>query len=106
MKYWVILICVYVFVIYLLNKDGGEMKKVDSLKPQSTEKPCGVGDENCISKVRDRFTNTGKNILGEKYLGNGKFGITFMDAQKPGAFEATVYTDCDCNVINADVRQF
>lgn len=63
----------------------------------------GVGNEGCISKVRERFSNTGKNILGEEYLGNGTFGISFMDTQHPGAFKAKVFTDCNCNITNVDI---
>lgn len=62
-----------------------------------------IGDQGCISKVRENFTNTGKTILGEEYIGNGKFGISFMDSQHPGAFNATVTTDCNCNVTNVNV---
>lgn len=62
------------------------------------------GTENCISKVRENFNNTGKTILGEEYLGNGKFGISFMDSQHPGAaYNATVKTDCNCNVLDVNV---
>lgn len=66
----------------------------------------GPGNEQCIDNVRVRYTNTGKTILGEKYLGNGIFGISFMDNQNPGAFTATIKTDCNCNIINAQVSSF
>lgn len=63
----------------------------------------GVGSENCIEKVRASFTSTGKTILGEQYLGSGRFGISFMDNQHPGAYNATVSTDCKCNITNSNV---
>jgi hypothetical protein len=62
-----------------------------------------IGNENCISKVRERFKNTGKNILGEEYIGNGIFGISFIDDQYTDTYNAKVSTDCNCNVINIDV---
>lgn len=68
---------------------------------QNSEK-C-VGNRGCISAVRDRFKNTGKSILGEEYLEDGKFGISFMDGQHPGAYNAVVFTDCNCNITNVDV---
>ena len=63
----------------------------------------GAGNENCIESVRTSLTNTGKTILGEQYLGNGRFGISFMDNQHPGAYNATIYTDCKCNITNSNV---
>ena len=63
-----------------------------------------IGNQDCISNIRKNFSNTGKRILGEEYLGNGKFGISFMDGQHPGAaYNATISTDCNCNIINSDV---
>jgi hypothetical protein len=62
------------------------------------------GTRACIDQVRSHFTKTGKTILGEEYLNNGIFGITFMDSEHPGAFTARVYTDCKCNITNADVN--
>jgi hypothetical protein len=62
-----------------------------------------IGNEGCISKVRENFISTGKTILGEEYIGNGKFGISFMDSQRPGAYNATVTTDCNCNVTDVNV---
>lgn len=63
----------------------------------------GVGDQSCIDRVRQNFNNTGKTILGEEYLGDGRFGISFMDRQYAGAYNATVSTDCNCNVTNSNV---
>lgn len=63
----------------------------------------GVGNQSCIDRVRQNFTNTGKTILGEEYLGDGRFGISFMDRQYPGAYNATISTDCNCNVTNSNV---
>jgi hypothetical protein len=68
-------------------------------KSNSSSQNC-IGNQSCISNVRENFNNTGKTILGEEYLGNGKFGISFMDSQHSGAFNATVKTDCNCNVTN------
>ena len=64
----------------------------------------GVGNQSCIDKVRQNFNNTGKTILGEEYLDNGRFGISFLDAQYPSAaYNARIYTDCNCNITNVDV---
>ena len=72
-------------------------------KPNQTSTVNCYGNESCISKIRENFSNTGKTILGEEYLGNGKFGISFMDAQHGDAYNATVTTDCNCNVTNVNV---
>ena len=61
------------------------------------------GDENCITKIRDNFNNSGKMILGEEYLGKGKFGISFMDSRYAGAYNATIITDCNCELTNVDI---
>ncbi len=70
------------------------------------EKKC-VGSKNCITSVRRNFVNTGKQILGEEYLGEGQFGISFMDISKGSSyntFNSVVTTDCDCNIINVVVN--
>ncbi len=43
----------------------------------------GPGTNVCIGKVRLNFKNTKKTILGEEYLGNGNFGVTFIERNKP-----------------------
>ena len=72
-------------------------------KPQVQNKSqgcVGFGDESCIDKVRERFSSTGKNILSEQYLGEGQFGISFLDPSKGESFNAKVSTDCNCNILN------
>jgi hypothetical protein len=71
---------------------------------QSTDtyKPC-YGSERCINKVRVNFANTGKQILGEQYLGNGKFGISFLDVTRGEVYNADVTTDCNCAINNVRV---
>lgn len=69
------------------------------------KKECsGAGNEGCISKIRINFAQTGKNILAEKYLGEGKFGIAFMDSQHPGAYDAIVTTDCKCEIVDISIQ--
>lgn len=63
----------------------------------------GFGNESCIDKVRENFVNTGKQILGEEYLGEGLFGISFLDASKGQTFNSKVSTDCNCKILNVDV---
>jgi hypothetical protein len=62
----------------------------------------GFGNESCLDKVRERFT--GKNILSEKYLGDGQFGISFLDASRGESYNAKVSTDCNCKILNLDVE--
>lgn len=61
------------------------------------------GDRSCISKVRENFNNSGKQILGEEYLENGKFGISFLDPSRGEAYNAVVTTDCNCGLTDVDV---
>lgn len=78
-------------------------------KPQKNQSesipvvPCGTGNEKCISTIRNNFSNTGKTILGEEYLGNGNFGITFIDRNRPGSYTARVSTDCNCGITNISI---
>ena len=78
---------------------GGFSKNNNSIASDCT----GAGNENCIESVRTSLTNTGKTILGEQYLGNGRFGVSFMDSQHPGAYNATISTDCKCNITSSNV---
>lgn len=63
----------------------------------------GFGNQGCIEKIRSNFGNTGKNILEERYLGDGRFSISFMDSQYPGAYTARISTDCNCNITSTNV---
>ena len=90
--YFVLFIGITVFL-------GGFSKDKNSVASDCN----GVGSENCIEKVRASFTSTGKTILGEQYLGGGRFGISFMDNQHPGAYNATVSTDCKCDITNSNI---
>ena len=63
-----------------------------------------IGNKNCISDIRENFSNSGKTILGEEYLDNGKFGISFIDAKHTGTvYNATIITDCNCNLKDVNV---
>ena len=89
------------FVLWCL---GSFIDNKDSSKINDGAGNCsGVGSQSCIDKVRQNFTRTGKTILAEEYLGDGRFGISFMDSQHPGAYNATISTDCNCNITNSNV---
>ena len=62
-----------------------------------------IGNESCIDKVRSNFTSSGKQILNENYLGNGKFKITALDPRRGITFNSTVSTDCKCNLTDVKV---
>lgn len=64
----------------------------------------GQGDENCIEKVREHFGKTSVRILGEKYLGNGLFGISFLDPLMGESYNSEVSTDCNCVVLNVSIH--
>ena len=69
--------------------------KVTNELQNATEQCAGLGTESCIDKVRTNFENTNKTILGEVYLGNGNFGITYIDRNRPGSYTTKVSTDCN-----------
>jgi len=98
-------IAIIIGIILILGILGKEDRKSSSSRHErnNSETQSCIGNEGCISKVRENFSNSGKTILGEQYLGNGKFGISFMDSQHPGAFNSTVYTDCNCAITNVSV---
>jgi hypothetical protein len=83
------------------NSNTGNSSSGKNVGTQRQE-PC-YGSENCIQQVRNNFQNSGKQILGEQYLGRGKFGITFLDPSRGEAYNADVSTDCNCNVSNVRV---
>lgn len=102
-------------IIFLLIAFGSEdSNKKKSITPNTEnssstnnngalrQDPC-YGSENCIQQVRNNFQNSGKQILGEQYLGQGKFGITFLDPSRGEAYNADVSTDCNCIIKNVRV---
>jgi hypothetical protein len=91
------------------SKFNPKIESTNLEKPNSKLSPkrddcTGTGNEGCISMIRKQLAKTGKNILGEQYLGNGIFGISFMDSQHPGVYDATISTDCNCNIIDTKVK--
>ncbi len=87
------------------KKSKNSSSSESSNSGQSSRSSACVGSESCINQVRANFGNTGKQILGEDYLGNGTFGISFLDARRGEAYNAKVYTDCNCAVINVNVSR-
>lgn len=82
------------------KKENKSQNSTNIIKSESCE-----GSQNCIENVRVQFSNTNKQILGEEYLGGGKFGISFLDSQRGEAFNAKVYTNCNCEIINVDISR-
>jgi hypothetical protein len=87
----------YAFVYFKFEK------RQNSQIETNTNIPCGSGTEKCITKIRNKFSTTGKTILGEEYLGNGNFGISFIDRNRHGSYTARVSTDCNCGITNVQV---
>ena len=109
------ILSLFTLIIFLLIAFGSEdsNKKSSTISnPENTsstnnngtqrQDPC-YGSENCIQQVRNNFQNSGKQILGEQYLGRGKFEITFLDPSRGEAYNADVSTDCNCKVLNVHV---
>ncbi len=82
------------------TSEGNTSENNSSNETQKTE--C-IGDQNCISDVRNNFTNTNKTILNESYEGEGIFKITALDPQRGVTFNATVKTDCNCTVLDVQI---
>jgi hypothetical protein len=83
------------------NSNATENNNINNT-PVTPAKKC-VGDQNCIANVRSNFSSTGKQILSEQYLGEGTFGISFLDLSRGEAYNAEVYTDCNCQVKDVNV---
>ncbi len=98
-------ILLWAFIIYSSAPYYIKMYQAKSGGETSQEDKCeGVGNEGCIEKVRQQYSSSNKTILGEEYLGDGKFGITFIDRDHAGTFSSKVFTDCNCNIKNSNVQ--
>jgi hypothetical protein len=97
-KKWYQIWWVWLILLSVLGKLIGDQQKSSTSNLSSC-----VGNQSCISNVRSNFKNSGKQILGEDYLGEGRFGISFLDARRGLTANAKVTTDCNCNVLNVDV---
>lgn len=79
-------------------------KKDDYIPKVIEEIGCsGFGNEGCINEVREHFGKTSVRILGEQYLGDGIFGISFLDPLMGESYNSRVSTDCNCKVLNVDI---
>jgi hypothetical protein len=102
-KKWYQIWWVWVVILIVLGNIVGDPKKSSTSKSSSTNSASCIGNQNCITSIRSNFENTGKQILGEEYLGDGKFGISFLDPRRGLSANAKVTTDCNCNLLNVDV---
>ncbi len=102
-KWWVWLIILFL-IGSILNKKNENNSTNTINSSSSINKGSCSGSESCIDKVRQNFTNTGKQILSEHYLGNGKFGISFLDISRGQTYNSEVSTDCNCNILNVNVH--
>lgn len=96
---------IYIENVPELNKNKSSKNKENfQEKRDNTKIGCsGFGNQSCINKVRDNFTKSGKQILGEEYFNNGQFGISFLDPSVGQVFNSKVSTDCNCNVTNVQI---
>ena len=107
-EFLIVMIYVPLILIVLWKgiKDTKEIKTESQIKTESnkSKQGCvGFGNEGCIDKVRDNFNLTGKKILGEEYLGNGQFGISFLDPNRGKTYNSKVSTDCNCKILDVNV---
>lgn len=87
--------------IRLVSDQAPKIKNIIIIKNNIAKIPCsGDGDERCIQSVRDFLNNKGYRILGEEYIDNGIFGISYLDASRGEAYNINIITDCDCNIIS------
>jgi hypothetical protein len=86
-------------LIKLEYRKGRNKPEVD----KKSQDCAGFGNKSCIDKVRENFNNTGKSILEEQYLGNGQFGISFLDPSRGQTYNAKVSTDCNCKILNVNI---
>ena len=94
------------FTSSTISKSNNSTNTNKVINPSNSEKSgcVGFGNESCIDRVRENFTNTGKQILGEEYLDNGQFGISFLDPNRGQTYNSKVSTDCNCKIINVSVQ--
>jgi hypothetical protein len=98
-----ICVCVGWFIGKSLRKSPSSSNNTTKSTSSNYSSSSCVGTESCINKVRENFNNTGKQILSEEYLDNGRFGISFLDARRGETYNARVTTDCNCNLIDVNV---
>ena len=76
------------------------------VEPSVEENINCIGNENCLNEVRIILKNTYKATLqDEKYLGDGMFHVVFVDLEHQKVFNSTIYTDCNCEIIDVDLKQ-
>jgi hypothetical protein len=99
------IIIVLIYFGYKQSQSSISLKSKVNTEENVPNNGCvGFGNESCIDRVKENFTNTGKQILGEQYIGNGQFGISFLDPSKGQTFNSQVSTDCNCKIINVSVQ--
>lgn len=76
----------------------------NSITTKKTSDTCDYGDRSCIEDIRVKFKNTGKDIVGEQYIGDGIFEIQFIEYGR-GTFNASVIVDCECNISSTKVTR-
>jgi len=98
-----LLIMIAIGVVFGLISNNSSLP---SLTPNSdTLEGCsGNGDRSCINKIRSNFKNSGKDIIGEQYDGEGIFQIQFIEYGR-GTFNAYLRMDCECEIDHINVTR-
>ena len=100
-------IIVFLLIMFAIGGVFGLISNNSSIRsvtPSSeTSEGCsGNGDRSCINKIRSNFKNSGKDIIGEQYDGDGIFQIQFIEYGR-GSFNAYVRMDCECEIAHINV---
>lgn len=93
-----------VVAVMVIANTGNNNSGVSNSTPSSeiSEGCSGNGDRSCINKIRTNFKNSGKDIIGEQYDGDGIFQIQFIDYGR-GSFNAYVRMDCECEIAHINI---
>ncbi len=100
-------IIVFLLIMFAIGGVFGLISNNSSLpsvtpSSETSEGCLGNGDRSCINKIRSNFKNSGKDIIGEQYDGDGIFQIQFIEYGR-GSFNAYVRMDCECEIAHINV---
>lgn len=100
-------IIVFLLIMFAIGGVFGFLSNNSSLpsvtsSSETSEGCSGNGDRSCVNKIRSNFKNSGKDIIGEQYDGDGIFQIQFIEYGR-GSFNAYVRMDCECEIAYINV---
>jgi len=101
-KLYLITSIVFILIVFSVSL----IKNVNTNKencPNQVKTIFNSGNEGCNGSVLDRIDSLGNRIISNKYVGNGRFEVMYLDVRRGYVVRAIITTDSECKINSAEI---